>query len=108
MFLTQIYGTLLGSIINYVVMISIVDDNHDLLANTDGNASWSGATMQSFNTTATSWALAKYIYTLGSMYSAVPIGMGVGAAIVVAQRIFAIVSLLPLPSGHSSSETNAC
>ena len=38
MFLTQIYGTVLGGFINYAVMISIVTGNKHLLADTDGNA----------------------------------------------------------------------
>lgn len=58
MFLTQIYGTLLGGFINYAVMISIVAGNKDALANTNGDSSWSGATIQSYNTNASTWALA--------------------------------------------------
>lgn len=93
MFLTQIYGTALGAIINYVVMISIVNSQFNLLANTNGNSTWSGAVLQSYNTNATSWALAKYLYTIGSTYSIVPLGMVIGAGIVVIQRILAIVSV---------------
>ncbi len=92
MFVTQIYGTLLGAIVNYAVMISIVNDNRDLLANTNGNSSWSGASIQSYNTNATSWALAKYLYTLGSTYAIVPFGILIGAGLVVLQRILVIVS----------------
>ncbi|KAI4854135.1 peptide transporter [Aureobasidium sp. EXF-8845] len=89
MFITQIYGTILGGFLNYAVMISIVSDNAELLTSGNGNSSWSGATIQSYNTNASSWALAKYLYKSGQTYSAVPYGVAVGAALVVVHRIFA-------------------
>ncbi|CEJ91182.1 hypothetical protein VHEMI06910 [[Torrubiella] hemipterigena] len=90
MFLTQLYGTALGAIVNYVVMISIVASQRTLLVDKNGNASWSGATLQSYNTNATSWALAKYLYTTGARYAIVPLGLVIGAGIVVFQRILTI------------------
>jgi hypothetical protein len=87
MFLTQIYGTVLGGFINYAVMISIVAGNKQLLADTNGNSSWSGATIQSYNTNATTWALAAYLYKQGAAYSIVPYGLAIGAAIVAVHRI---------------------
>jgi hypothetical protein len=101
MFLTQIYGTILGGFINYAVMISIVGGNRDLLAETDGNSSWSGATIQAYNTNATSWALAKYLYAGGGLYDMVPIGIAIGFGIVLVHRVIAHVSLLPLSPNHS-------
>lgn len=91
MFLTQIYGTVLGGFINYVMMISIVTGNKEVLADTNGNASWSGATIQSYNTNASTWALAAYLYELGHAYSIVPFGLLIGAGVVAAHRIFAKV-----------------
>ncbi|KAJ5918753.1 OPT superfamily oligopeptide transporter [Penicillium verhagenii] len=88
MFVTQIWGTLLGGFISYAVMISIVSKNRDLLSNGNGNASWSGVNVQSYNTTATAWALAKYFFKSGAEYSIVPYGMVIGGAIVVVHRIF--------------------
>ena len=95
MFLTQVYGTVLGGFINYAVMISIVSGNRDVLRDTDGNSSWSGATIQAYNTNATSWALARYLYKVGSTYYMVPIGIAVGAGLVVVHRIVAYVSVTP-------------
>lgn len=92
MFITQVYGTVLGAIVNYAVMISIVKGNRDLLTNTDGNSSWSGASIQSYNTNAASWALAKYIYSPGTPYAVVPFGILIGAGFVAFQRITVIVS----------------
>ncbi|KAI9742756.1 MAG: hypothetical protein M1818_003485 [Claussenomyces sp. TS43310] len=104
MFLTQIWGTVLGGFINYGVMISIVSGNRDLLVNSNGSSSWSGATLQSFNTNATSWALAKYLYKTGAKYQMVPIGIGIGAGIVVVHRI--IVYFVPKIGRFSLTEIN--
>lgn len=94
MFITQIYGTILGGFLNYAVMISIVSDNTELLTSGNGDSSWSGATIQSYNTNASSWALAKYLYQTGKTYSTVPLGIAVGAGLVVVHRIFAQVPIL--------------
>lgn len=94
MFLTQIYGTIVGSAVNYVVMISIVNGNREHLINSNGDSSWSGATIQSYNTNATSWALAKYLYNSGARYEMVPRGIALGAACVAIHRIFVYVSEL--------------
>lgn len=93
MFITQIYGTILGGFLNYAVMISIVSDNTQLLTSGNGNSSWSGATIQSYNTTAASWSLAKFLYQTGKTYSTVPLGIAVGAGLVVVHRIFAQVTV---------------
>ncbi|OQE43112.1 hypothetical protein PENCOP_c003G05068 [Penicillium coprophilum] len=88
MFLTQIYGTVLGGFINYAIMISIVSGNRELLVDSNGNSSWSGATIQSYNTNAASWALAPYIYKIGTPYGAVPLGIVAGAGVVMIHAIF--------------------
>ncbi|KAJ6017650.1 OPT oligopeptide transporter [Penicillium sp. IBT 35674x] len=88
MFLTQIWGTILGGFINYAVMISIVAKNKEVLNSANGSNSWSGATLQAYNTNATSWALASYLYKMGGEYWMVPIGIAIGAGAVVVHRIF--------------------
>lgn len=92
MFVTQIYGTVLGAFVNYAVMISIVSSNRELLVSGNGDASWSGATMQAYNTNAASWALAKYLYKAGRTYDIVPLGLLIGAGCVALHRIVVIVS----------------
>jgi hypothetical protein len=81
-------------------MISIVGSNRAVLVDTDGNSSWSGATIQAYNTNATSWALARYLYTAGGLYELVPVGLAIGAGIVVVHRVVAYVSaaLVQVPS----------
>lgn len=86
MFLTQIYGTILGGFVNYGVMISIVGSNRDLLIDSNGDSSWSGATIQSYNTNAASWALSKYLYKSGAKYEMVPVGLAIGAGVVALHR----------------------
>ena len=93
MFLTQCWGTVFGGFISYVVMVSIVTRNADVLTDGDGNASWSGATMQSYNTNSTAWALAAYLYKAGKTYYMIPVGLAIGSAAVVVQRIFTYVCL---------------
>ncbi|KAK0118425.1 hypothetical protein ONS95_012712 [Cadophora gregata] len=104
MFLTQIYGTIVGGFINYAVMISIVAGNRDLLRDTDGDSSWSGATIQSYNTNATSWALAKYLYKTGATYAIVPYGLLIGAGIVAVHRV--VVYFKPKIGRFSIGEIN--
>lgn len=93
MFLTQIYGTVLGGFINYAIMISIIAGNRALLAEGNGNSSWSGATLQAYNTNAASGALAPYLYKISSKYEMVPLGLLVGAGVVTLHRLFYYVSL---------------
>ncbi|POR36260.1 OPT oligopeptide transporter [Tolypocladium paradoxum] len=104
MFQTQVYGTILGGFINYAVMISIVNGNRELLVNSNGNSSWSGATIQSYNTNATSWALAKYLYKAGAKYEMVPMGLAIGAGAVAVHRVF--VYFVPKIRGFSMTEIN--
>ncbi|KAF2663875.1 OPT peptide transporter Mtd1 [Microthyrium microscopicum] len=80
MFATQIYGTLLGAGLNYVVMTSIVTSKREILLDPEGNSIWSGATIQSLNTQAVTWALAKQVYGANSRYFIVPLGLIIGLA----------------------------
>ncbi|KAK1976304.1 hypothetical protein LZ30DRAFT_667117 [Colletotrichum cereale] len=102
MILTEIYGTILGGFINYAVMIFIVNGICEVLADSDGNSSRSGATMQSYNTNATSWALAKHLSR--GFYSLVPIGLGVSFGIVIVHQIIAY--FVPRIRGYTLSEIN--
>ncbi|RDI88757.1 hypothetical protein Vi05172_g1429 [Venturia inaequalis] len=78
MFLTQIYGTLLGAALNYVVMTTIVTNKREILLDPIGNNAWSGSTVQSLNTQAVTWALAKEVYGAHSRYFIVPMGLLIG------------------------------
>lgn len=97
MFRTQVYGTVLGAFVNYAVMISVVNSNRELLISGNGDSSWSGATMQGYNTDATSWALAKYLYKTGETYSVVPLGLVIGAGFVTLHRVVVYVGATYYP-----------
>lgn len=81
MFCTQVYGTLLGAALNYVVMTTIVTNKREILLSPEGNNIWSGSTLQSMNTEAITWALAKQFY--GGRYLLVPLGLAAGLALPV-------------------------
>ncbi|KAK6903319.1 hypothetical protein I203_108584 [Kwoniella mangroviensis CBS 8507] len=91
MWLTQIYGTVLGAFINYVAMISVVNSHRELLTDSNsGSSTWSPAYFQSLNTSATTWALAEYLYSKSGQYFIVPLGLAIGAGAVILHRIFVI------------------
>lgn len=81
MFGTQIYATLLGAGLNYAVMTIIVTSQREILLNPVGNSIWSGSTLQSMNSQAITWALAKKMYSLSADYYIVPIGLVIGLAL---------------------------
>lgn len=87
MFITQIYGTVLGGFVSFAVMDSIVGEHREMLVDSDGDSSWSGATIQSYNTNATSWALASSLYGIAAEYWLVPFGLLIGAGAVVVHRL---------------------
>lgn len=81
MFITQVYGTLLGAGLNYAVMTTIVTNQREVLLDPIGNNVWSGATVQSLNSDAITWALAKEIYGVHGQYLIAPLGLLIGLAL---------------------------
>lgn len=45
----QIIGTLLGAVVNYILMSSITTNQRDILLSIQGTNIWSGQVIQSFN-----------------------------------------------------------
>ncbi|KAJ7706005.1 OPT oligopeptide transporter [Mycena rosella] len=67
------------SLINYVIMKTIVSTHREILTSVQGTNTWSGATVQSFNSDAIAWgALAKQLYSPGSTYGIVPLSIIIG------------------------------
>ncbi|EAW11017.1 OPT family oligopeptide transporter [Aspergillus clavatus NRRL 1] len=81
MFATQIYGTLLGAGLNYAIMTTIVTNQREILLDPEGNSVWSGSTVQSLNSQAITWALARYVYGVNGKYLIVPLGLVIGLAL---------------------------
>ncbi|VDB91635.1 unnamed protein product [Peniophora sp. CBMAI 1063] len=89
MFLIQIWGTIIGCIVNYVVMVSVVTSQRDVLLDPAGTNIWSGQKVQGANTDAVTWALAKYLYSPSGPYFIVPMGIFIGMAPTLIQRAIA-------------------
>lgn len=78
-FLAQMLGTIVGAIINYVIMLSIIAQQRDALLSVAGTRLWSGQNAQSYNSNAVSWgALAPEMYASGKTYWLVPAALGLG------------------------------
>ncbi|KAI0648419.1 oligopeptide transporter [Trametes meyenii] len=75
MFLTQLWGTILGAAINYIVMISVVDAQREILLDPRGTNVWSGQEPQSLNSAAVTWSLAKQLYGPDGPYIWIPLGL---------------------------------
>ncbi|GKT87483.1 peptide transporter MTD1 [Colletotrichum tofieldiae] len=85
MFLLQTWGSLFGTALNYVIMDTIVANRREILLDPIGNQVWSGRKIQSLNTTAVTWSLAKYVYGFGKDgYGWIPLSIVIGAALPVA------------------------
>ncbi|KAI9508126.1 OPT oligopeptide transporter protein-domain-containing protein [Russula earlei] len=78
MFITQIWGTIIGAIVNYVVMVSITGAQREILLDPVGNNVWSGQFVQSLNSHAITWSLAKELYGPSGPYFIIPMGIFVG------------------------------
>ncbi|KAK4579995.1 hypothetical protein LTR86_000197 [Recurvomyces mirabilis] len=64
----QILGCLVGALLNWVMMITIVDAQRDLLTAIQGSSIWSGQNIQIFNSAAITWAMAPKLYSIGQRY----------------------------------------
>ncbi|KAL0960200.1 hypothetical protein HGRIS_011834 [Hohenbuehelia grisea] len=78
MFLTQVWGTILGAVVNYVVMVSVVDSQRAVLLSPTGTNVWSGQTTQSLNSAAVTWSLAKQLYGFNGPYWIIPLSLVIG------------------------------
>ncbi|THH32472.1 hypothetical protein EUX98_g1722 [Antrodiella citrinella] len=78
MFVTQIWGVLVGAVVNYVVMISVVDAQREILLDPQGTNVWSGQVVQSLNSAAVTWSLAAQLYGINGPYFLIPMGLFIG------------------------------
>ncbi|KAL5526996.1 hypothetical protein ACEPAF_8725 [Sanghuangporus sanghuang] len=83
-FLVQSLGTIIGGLLNYVIMKVIVDAQREVLLDIQGTNVWSGQQVQSFNSDAITWgALGKQLYKPGGRYAIVPFSILIGLAVPV-------------------------
>ncbi|KAI9845025.1 MAG: hypothetical protein M1838_001929 [Thelocarpon superellum] len=83
-FTAQFTGTIIGSILNYIMMSSIVSNQREILLSVEGTNIWSGQNVQQYNSQAIAWgALAKEMFSVGGRYQWVTLAFLVGFAVPV-------------------------
>jgi hypothetical protein len=69
----QTVGGIIGGVLNYVVMKSVIAGNRDILLAVQGTNVWSGQQVQSYNSAAITFgALSKPLYSPGARYGFIP------------------------------------
>ncbi|TNY19127.1 peptide transporter MTD1 [Rhodotorula diobovata] len=77
----QTLGTVVGAILQLIIMKQIISSHRELLTDVQGNNFWSGQNVQSFNTEAVTWgALAKHMYGPSGTYLVIPLAVVIGLA----------------------------
>ncbi|KAG1732197.1 OPT oligopeptide transporter protein-domain-containing protein [Suillus paluster] len=72
-FTAQIIGTLLGAILNFIMMNSIIDNQREILLSIQGTNIWSGQQPQQYNSQAIAWGgLSHELFSAGQRYQWVP------------------------------------
>ncbi|KAH9083789.1 OPT oligopeptide transporter protein-domain-containing protein [Lactarius deliciosus] len=78
-FTAQIIGTLFGSILNYIMMNSIIDNQRDILLSVQGTNIWSGQQPQQYNSQSIAWGgLPHELFAHGKRYQWVAWGYVLG------------------------------
>ncbi|VDC02955.1 unnamed protein product [Peniophora sp. CBMAI 1063] len=81
-FAMQTVGGIIGGILNFVIMKSVIAGNRELLLDVQGSNVWSGQQVQSYNSAAISWgALSKPLYAPGARYGFIPWMLIAGLAV---------------------------
>ncbi|KAK6381102.1 hypothetical protein LTR65_001043 [Meristemomyces frigidus] len=82
-FLVQIMGCLIGALFNWVMMISIVQNQATILTSIQGSNIWSGQNIQQFNTLAIAWSIAGDMFSVGARYQWVTLSFLLGFVVPV-------------------------
>jgi hypothetical protein len=73
-FTVQCLGSVIGGILNYIIMRVVLKVHREILLDVQGSNIWSGQQVQTFNSNAVSWgALAKQLYAPSAVYGVSPI-----------------------------------
>lgn len=81
-FTMQMLGTVVGAILNYIMMKSIISSNRTALLSISGTRLWSGQNAQQYNSNAISWgALGPQMFGAHSLYRMVPISLAIGVVL---------------------------
>ena len=79
-YLVQVIGAVVGALFNWIMMISIVQNQSDILKSIQGTNIWSGQNIQQFNTLAIAWSIADKMFSVGARYQWVTISFLTGFA----------------------------
>jgi uncharacterized oligopeptide transporter (OPT) family protein len=83
-FVVQMAGTIVGAMLNYAIMQTVVNNERTILLSNEGSRTWSGQQVQSYNANAVLWgALGKEIYGPSGPYFIVPLGIVIGLGLPV-------------------------
>jgi hypothetical protein len=77
-FTAQMIGAVIGAIFNYIMMISIVNNQRETLLAIQGTNIWSGQNVQQYNTLAIAWSIANQMFSVGARYQWVTIAYLLG------------------------------
>ncbi|GAA6063037.1 hypothetical protein JCM10212_001016 [Sporobolomyces blumeae] len=78
----QCIGTVVGAILQLIIMKSVISSQREILLSVQGSNIWSGQQVQSFNSQAVAWgALSKHLYSPGSTYFIIPLAIIIGLAV---------------------------
>jgi hypothetical protein len=80
-FTAQMLGCVVGAIFNYIMMVSIVDNQFTILTSIEGSNIWSGQNVQQYNTLAVAWSIAAQMFSVGGRYEWVTLSFVVGFAV---------------------------
>ncbi|THU99543.1 OPT oligopeptide transporter [Dendrothele bispora CBS 962.96] len=78
-FTVQMIGSVIGGLLNFVIMKTVISSHREILRDVQGSNVWSGQQVQSYNSAAIAWgALGKPLYATGTRYGFVPYMLLVG------------------------------
>ncbi|EST04618.1 Oligopeptide transporter, OPT superfamily [Kalmanozyma brasiliensis GHG001] len=86
-FAVQVVGCLVGGMMNWVMMVDIVQNQATILKSVQGTNIWSGQNIQQFNTLAIAWSIAKDMFSVGAKYQWVTLAYLLGFFVPIPQYL---------------------
>ncbi|KAG2006353.1 peptide transporter MTD1 [Coprinopsis cinerea AmutBmut pab1-1] len=81
-FTVQSLGSIIGGLLNYIIMKVIIKSHREILLQVQGTNVWSGQQVQTFNSNAITWgALGNILYAPSGRYWIVPFAILIGLAV---------------------------
>lgn len=93
MLLAQIYGAILGSVVYYPLMVTVIANQKEILLDPIGNRIWSGAYFQKDLASLVTWSLAADMYGIRGKYPIISLAFAIGACLPILHKI--ITKVIP-------------